>query len=94
MTDNSDSTTNRRSIWVRGFFMLLMIFIFQVSGTVMFVVMIIQFVLLLLNHTPNARLVSFGRSLGRYMQQIVNFLTYASEEIPFPFSDWPSGEPQ
>jgi Domain of unknown function (DUF4389) len=94
MTDNADSTTNRRSIWVRGFFMLLMIFIFQVSGTVIFVVMIIQFVLLLLNHTPNARLVSFGRSLGRYIQQIINFLTYAAEETPFPFSDWPSAEIQ
>lgn len=94
MSDNPDSTTNRHSIWVRGFYMLLMIFIFQVSGTVMFVVMIIQFVIMLLNHTPNARLVSFGSSIGRYMQQIVNFLTYAAEEIPFPFSNWPSGEPQ
>lgn len=94
MSDNPDSTTNRHGIWVRGFYMLLMIFIFQISGTVMFVVMIIQFVIMLLNHTPNARLVSFGGSLGRYMQQIVNFLTYAAEEIPFPFSDWPSGEPQ
>lgn len=94
MSENADTTTNKHNIWVRGFFMLLMAFAFQVSETVMFVVTVIQFVMMLLNDTPNARLVSFGRSLGRYIQQIVNFLTFASEEIPFPFSDWPSGETQ
>lgn len=87
-----DITTNKRNIWMRGFFMLLMTFAFQVSATVMCVVTVIQFVLALLNDTPNDRLVAFGRSLGRYLQQITNFLTFATEEIPFPFSDWPSGE--
>jgi hypothetical protein len=92
MTENTDTTTSKHNLWARGFLMLLMAFAFQVSGTVMFVVTVIQFVLMLLNDTPNARLVSLGRSLGRYMQQIINFLTFATEEIPFPFSDWPSGE--
>jgi uncharacterized protein YpmS len=92
MTENSDATKNKRNIWIRGFFMLLMVFAFQVTATVIFVVTVIQFVLMLLNDTPNARLVSFGHSLGRYLQQIVYFLTFATEEIPFPFSDWPSGE--
>jgi hypothetical protein len=92
MTEDSDTTTSKRKLWARGFLMLLMAFVFQVSGTVMFVVAVIQFVLTLLNDMPNARLVSLGRSLGQYMQQIINFLTFATEEIPFPFSDWPSGE--
>ena len=90
MNKNPDAPKNKRNIWLRGLFMLLMAFAFQVSGTVMCVVTIVQFLITLLNKTPNARLVSFGRSLGRYFQTIVNFLTFASEEIPFPFSDWPS----
>ena len=93
MNENTD-TPGKGKIWVRGLFMLLMAFVFQVAGTVMFVVTVIQFVIMLLNDTPIARLVAFGRSLGRYLQQIVHFLTFASEEIPFPFSDWPSGEAQ
>lgn len=88
MTENAD-TANKRNIWVRGFYMLLMTFAFQVSGTVLCVVTVIQFVLALLG-TPNDRLMAFGRSLGRYLQQITNFLTFAVEEIPFPFSDLPS----
>ena len=91
MTENTE-TTGKRKIWVRGFFMLLMALAYQLTGTVMFIVTIIQFVLVLVNDTPNDRLVSFGRNMARYLQQIVNFLTFAVEEIPFPFSDWPSGD--
>jgi Flp pilus assembly protein TadB len=92
MNENSDTTTNKRNIWIRGLFMLLMALAYHVFGTVVFIVTVIQFVMMLLNDKPNARLVSFGRSLGRYLQQIVNFLTFATEEIPFPFNDWPAGE--
>jgi hypothetical protein len=72
--------------------MLLMGFAFQVCGTVLCFVSIIQFLFALLTDTANARLVSFGRSLGNYLRQIVNYLIFASEEIPFPFSEWPVGE--
>ncbi|MFA6903801.1 MAG: DUF4389 domain-containing protein [Gallionellaceae bacterium] len=86
-----EETTSKRKIWIRGFFMLLMAMVYQLAGTVMFIVTVIQFVMALLD-TPNNRLIAFGRGLGRYLQQIVNFLTFAEEEIPFPFSDWPAGE--
>lgn len=92
MNENPDTTTDKRNIWMRGLFMLLMGFASQVCGTVICIVTVFQFVMMLLTNTPNAHIVSFGRSLGRYMQQIVNFLTFATEEIPFPFSDWPSGD--
>jgi hypothetical protein len=92
MNDTPDTPIERRNIWLRGLFMLLMGFAFQVSGTVLCIVTVIQFVMVLLNDAPNARLVSFGRSLGRYLRQIANFLTFATEEMPFPFSDWPSGD--
>ena len=92
MTENTVTPTSKRNIWMRGFYMLLMAFIFHVAGTVMFVIAVIQFILALLDNTPNGRLVAFGRSLGRHLQQTAYFLTFASEEIPFPFSDWPPGE--
>ena len=92
MNENSVTPTNKRSIWMRGLLMLLMGFAFQVSGAVLCIVTVIQFVMTLLNDIPNTRLVSFGRSLGHYLQQIVNFLTFATEEPPFPFNDWPAGD--
>lgn len=92
MNQNADASTRQRNIWIRGLFMLLMALAFQVSGTVLCIVTVIQFLMTLLNDMPNARLVYFGRSLGRYLQQVVDFLTFATEQLPFPFNDWPSGD--
>jgi hypothetical protein len=91
-TEYPMTTTDKRNIWLRGLFMLLMAMAYQLSGTLLFILAVIQFVLVLINEAPNARLLSFGRSLGNYTRQIVRFLTFASEEVPFPFSDWPSAE--
>lgn len=92
MNDTPDTPVSRRNIWIRGLFMLLMALAYQLTGTVVCIVTVIHFLIMLMNDTPNARLVSFGRSMGRYLQQIVSFLSFASEEIPFPFSDWPAGD--
>ncbi len=92
MNDFSDTSGNKRNIWVRGLFMLLMLLVLHVCGTVLFVVAAIQFVIVLLNSAPNERLVVLGRNLGSYFRQIVLFLTFATEEIPFPFSEWPADE--
>ena len=92
----SEEQTNTKdpkyNLWLRGLVMLLMGLAYQIMGTIVLIVTVIQFVIRLLNGAPNARLLSFGRSLGRYLNQIVTYLTFASEEIPFPFNDWPSGD--
>jgi len=72
--------------------MLLMGLAFHVSGTVLGIVTIIQFVIVLVNDAPNARLLEFGRSLGIYLRQTVDYLTFVTEDMPFPFSEWPSVE--
>jgi hypothetical protein len=92
MTGHPDASGYKRNIWMRCLFMLLMGFAFQVCGTVLCVVTVVQFVMVLVNSVPNARLVSLGHGLGSYLRQIVNFLTFATEEIPFPFGDWPAEE--
>lgn len=90
MTDNIYPPDSRRSTWVRGLYMVLMALILHVSVTVLFVIALLQFVLALVSGSPNERLMAFGRNLGIYLRQIAAFLTFASEELPFPFSDWPA----
>ncbi len=92
MTQDDSTTASKRTILVRGLFMLLMAIAFELSGTVLFFVAVIQFAITLLNEAPNARLLSFGRNLGIYIKQLASFLTFASEEVPFPFNDWPSAD--
>ena len=91
MTDTSATAKGKRSIWLRGLLMILMAIAVQISGTLLAIGAIIQFVLALLGDTPNSRLVVFGQSLGLYLSQIASFVSFATEEVPFPFSAWPSG---
>jgi Domain of unknown function (DUF4389) len=91
MNDTPDLSATRRNIWLRALFMLLMALAYHVASTVLWFVTIIQFLIALMNGKPNDRLVSFGRSMGRYLQQIATYLTFATEDVPFPFSDWPTG---
>lgn len=92
MSDNLEIPDNKRNIWMRGLYMLLMALAFHVCVTVLGVVVLIQFVMTLLADAPNERLISFGRGMGNYLRQIVDFMTFATEDIPFPFGDWPAGE--
>lgn len=91
MNEVSQTPGGKRNIWLRGLLMLLMLLVLHVCGTVLFVVALIQFVIALLNGgAPNERLAMFGRNLGSYFRQIVLFLSFTTEEVPFPFSDWPA----
>jgi hypothetical protein len=38
----------------------------------------------------NPRLVEFAPGLSRYIYEILRYVTYESDERPFPFSDWPT----
>jgi hypothetical protein len=91
MTDTPATPHGKRSIWLRGLLMILMAIAFHISGTLLALGAIVQFVLALLSDTPNARLIAFGQSLGLYLSQIADFVSFATEEAPFPFSAWPSG---
>ena len=91
MTDTTPATTSgKRNIWVRGLLMLMMAIAFHISGMLLALGAIVQFVLAVLSDGPNARLLAFGRSLGGYLGQIADFVSFATEDVPFPFGDWPS----
>jgi len=88
--NNTSATNGKRSIWLRGVLMILMAIAFHICGTLLALGAIIQFVLALLSNTPNAHLIAFARSLGLYLSQIADFVSFGTEEVPFPFSEWPS----
>lgn len=90
MTEDSGNVSSRRPVWVRGFYMLLLVVLWHVAEAVLFGVAIVQFIFALLGG-PNERLQVFGVSLARYLRQVAAYLAFASDALPFPFSDWPGG---
>ena len=63
--------------------------IYGFTDVVLLVIAIIQTVLNIFSNEPSQTLMRAGLSLGLYVKQITEYLTYASEEKPFPFSEWP-----
>ena len=80
---------SRRSIWIRLVFMIVLGIAYGVAEIVAFAVVVFQFLSSLFTGRHNERLARFGRNLGRYFQQITLFMTFATEEKPFPFGQWP-----
>ncbi len=80
-----------RPAWLRILFIVLFIAIWGISKLIVFAVIILQVLFLLVTGQRNDRLAQFGGNLASYIRQLVAYLTFASEEQPFPFSEWPSG---
>jgi len=80
-----------RSTWLR----LLFIFAFYVIGTVvtavLSLVVILGFCWVLFTGEKNDQLQQAGQAIADYLYEIIRYLTFNSEEKPFPFgNDWPS----
>ncbi len=95
MSEQVFDETRRRHMtskdtWLRGFFMLVVAFIYGIAKALVLVVALFQFVATLLNGTPNRQLLDFGRNLSTYTYEIALYLTFNRDVRPWPFSPWPS----
>ncbi|UTF61006.1 DUF4389 domain-containing protein [Gilvimarinus sp. DA14] len=93
--DNDQLKSNLLSAdhWMRFVYMILFAVILYIAGIVMGIVVLIQFVFALITGSDNSNLRQLGDSLSQYIYAALRFLTYNSEEKPFPFADWPEPAP-
>jgi hypothetical protein len=89
MSGEIKENVTRRSIWLRLVFMIIMSAACSVAEIVILAVVVFQFLASLITGQPNDQLARFGRNLARYLQQIIVFMTFTTEEKPFPFAPWP-----
>ena len=80
----------KRKLGMRALLMILMACAFQLAASLLGLIAFSQLVLALVSEGPNERLTGFGQGLGRYLRQIADFGSFATEEAPFPFTDWPA----
>lgn len=85
--DNAKNTDT----WLRGFFILVFGVIFYFLYLVIWLLVIFQFITKLLTGELNSNLEQFSTKMTSYALQILNYITYQSEERPFPFSPFPEG---
>lgn len=94
MSQDIKTNIKQKSVWKRGLYMLLFAIFYGVAKMVLFVVVVFQFLLKLISGNTNEQLLELGQSVATYMYQILRYLSFNSEYQPYPFGDWPEGEPR
>jgi hypothetical protein len=89
MTDDVKTHVKSKSTWTRLIYLILYGIIYRVAEIVLLAITIVQFLKSLLTGSPFTRLQSFGGALAEYNKQLVAFLSYQSDEKPFPVGPWP-----
>ncbi len=79
--------------WIRGFFILLFVFLLVIARMVTGAVVVIQFLFTVFTGQTNENLRYFGASLASFIYQTLLFVTYNSNDKPFPFAPWPAQVP-
>ncbi len=87
-----DNLTNR-STWMRLVYMILFAVIFYIVALVIAVVAVVQFLSRLFTGKVNQQLQALGQGVGVYVNEITVFLTYHTDDKPYPFAPWPKGAP-
>lgn len=93
MTDDVKKHVKSKTTWTRLIYLILYAIIFRVASIVLFAITIIQFLKALLTGSPFDRIQSFGGALAEYNKQLVAYLSYQSDEKPFPVGPWPPETP-
>ena len=76
--------------WMRLLYMLLFGFIGYMIRFAATLLIVLQFFTVLFTGTPNPKLLELGKMLSNYTYQILLFLTYNSEEKPYPLGPMPT----
>jgi len=92
-----EETVNKESVktketWIRGVYILIFVFAYSVAEIVMGAVVLLQFLSVLFTSEKNEKLLLLGQDVSYYIYQVMRYLTFNSDDKPFPFSDWPGIE--
>lgn len=78
--------------WTRALYILLFIVIYNIAEIVVYGVVVLQFLFTLFTGTCNTQLQILGKNLSTFIAQILMYLTYNSDDRPYPFALWPTSE--
>jgi len=92
MNINEETKKNLKNTnsWVKLLFIIFFSFLLYVAGFVLSIMIFFQIIVNLFTGETNERIKTFSKGINAYIRDLLQYMTYNSEEKPFPFSDWPS----
>lgn len=88
ISDAVKENVKSRNTWGRFLYMLIFALCFGVAEFLIALVAIVQFFTTLFTGETNKNLLGFGRDLSAYVYKLGQYLTYNTDDRPFPFSEW------
>lgn len=80
--------------WKRGLFMIFYTLLYSVAEIVLIAIAFVQFAYTIFSGDINPKLKKLGHEISYYVYQIFQYLTFNSEQKPFPVADWPENPPE
>ena len=91
--DNIIRNLKQGSAWVRVILMIAFaVVLYVIIPAIVLVLMLTQMLFVFITGDSNDNLRVLGTALSRYIFEVLQFLSYASDNRPFPFSAFPSVE--
>jgi len=86
-----EENLRNRSTWKRFLFMIVVAVLFWLGVLVGIIVILLQFFWVLFTGKTKKEFSAVGRQLAEYSREIVLYMSFNTDERPFPFDrDWPS----
>jgi hypothetical protein len=79
-----------KDTWLRFVYLVVFGVAFYLSILLTFATSIFQFLAKLFGGSSFAGMAEFGSNLADYQAQVTRFLTFASDDKPFPFAPFPN----
>jgi hypothetical protein len=90
--EQAEARASRQDLWVRGAIMLLFAVSLWLGQWLTNLIALLQFLWLVFTDEPNRVLAEFGKSLAKWLAEVARFQTCATEQRPFPFTEWPKAD--
>ena len=98
VSDNNDGSPieeniKSRSTWLRLLFMIVFYVLAMLTTVILSAVVVLGFFWVLFTGEKNGQLQQAGQAGGDYLYEIIRYLTFNTEDKPFPFGDeFPSAD--
>tara|TARA_B100001741_G_C16159553_1_gene417385 strand:+ start:76 stop:399 length:324 start_codon:yes stop_codon:yes gene_type:complete len=77
------------SIWVNFFLKIVYLVFLNFIVPFLGFITLLQLLFSIGSKKPNENLVTFSKKISSYIYQIINFITYSSDQRPWPFNSFP-----
>tara|TARA_Y100000816_G_C25920499_1_gene480030 strand:- start:103 stop:423 length:321 start_codon:yes stop_codon:yes gene_type:complete len=85
LTENIKEPSTWVNFFLKVIYLIFLNFIIPFLGFIT----LLQLLFSLGSKKPNDNLISFSKKISIYIYQIINFITYSSDERPWPFNPFP-----